>query len=65
MGPQLQRVRHQLLHRELKTATSDDVVLPLVDLCTAGLRQRRAQQASTQEAAVAMWQSGTWVFGTR
>ena len=47
MGRQLQRVRHQLLHREPKTATSDDVVLPLVDLCIAALRQRRAQQAST------------------
>ncbi len=34
MGRQLQRVRHQLLHREPKTATSDYVVLPLVDLST-------------------------------
>jgi integrase len=65
MGRQLQRVRHQLLHREPKTATSDDVVLPLVDLCTIALRQRRAQQASAQQAAAAMWQGGQWVFSTK
>jgi hypothetical protein len=40
------------------TATSDDVVLPQVDLCTTALRQRRTQQASVREAAEAMWQGG-------
>lgn len=65
MGRQLQRVRHQLLHREPKTATSDDVVLPLVDLCTAALRQRRTQQSSAREAAGAAWQGGRWVFSTK
>lgn len=29
MGLQLQRVGRRLLHRETKTATSDDVMLPL------------------------------------
>src|SRR2546430_3746899 len=49
----------------LKKKTSDDVVLPLVDLCTTALRQRRAQQASAQQAAGAMWQGGQWVFSTK
>jgi integrase len=53
------------LHREPKTATSDDVVLPLVDLCTAALRQRRTQQASAREVAGALWQGGAWVFSTK
>jgi integrase len=65
IGRQLQRVRHQLLHREPKTATSDDVMLPLVDLCTTALRQRRTQQATAREVAGAMWQGGTWVFSTK
>lgn len=65
MGRQLQRVRHQLLHRETKTATSDDVRLPLVDLCTAALCHRQIQQATVREAAGDRWQEGRWVFTTR
>jgi integrase len=65
MGRQLQRVRHQLLHRETKTATSDDVRLPLVDLCIAALCHRQIQQATVREAAGVMWQGGQWVFSTK
>jgi hypothetical protein len=52
-------VRAAVLRRTTRsTATSDDVVLPQVDLCTTALRQRRTQQASVREAAGAMWQGG-------
>jgi integrase len=65
MGRQLQRVGRQLLHRETKTETSDDVVLPLIDLCTAALRHRQIQQAQAREAAGVAWQGGKWVFSTK
>ena len=65
MGLQLQRVGRRLLHRETKTATSDDVTLPLVDICTAALRHRQTQQADARQAAGGAWHSGTWVFTTR
>lgn len=65
MGLQLQRVGRQLLHRETKTATSDDVVIPLPGICTAALRQREEQQAAAQQAAGIAWQSGKWLFATR
>ncbi len=65
MGRQLQRVGRQLLHRETKTATSDDVTLPLVDICTVALRHRQAQQTETRQSAEQAWQEGTWVFTTR
>jgi integrase len=65
MGLQLQRVGRRLLHRETKTATSDAVVLPLVDLCTTALRHRETQQAMAQEAAGGAWQGGKWVLSTK
>ena len=48
-----------------KEATSDDVRLPLVDLCTAALCHRQIQQGSARQAAADRWQDGHWVFTTR
>jgi integrase len=65
MGLQLQRVGRRLLHRETKTATSDDVVLPLVDICTAALQHRQTQQAVVREAAGGAWRGSKWVLSTK
>lgn len=65
IGLQLQRVGRRLLHRETKTATSDDVVLPLVGIWGAGLRQRQEQAAAAQQAAGIVWQGGKWIFTTK
>lgn len=65
MGLQLQRVGRQLLHRETKTATSDDVVLPLPGICTAALRQREELETVARQAAGIAWQGGKWIFTTR
>lgn len=65
LGLQLRRVDRRLLHRETKTATSDDVVLPLVDLCTGALRHRQTQQTQARQAAGAAWRGGKWVFSTK
>ena len=43
IGEQLQRVRHQLVLREVKTETSE-APLPLPDLCAAALRIRKRRQ---------------------
>lgn len=65
MGLQLQRVGRQLLHRETKTETSDDVVLPLIDICTAALKQRKADETAARNEAGPAWQDGKWIFTTR
>lgn len=65
LGLQLQRVGRQLLHRQTKTETSDDVTLPLVDVCVTALRHRRQQQHVAKEKAGEAWQSGDFVFTTK
>lgn len=64
IGLQLQRVRRQLLHRETKTAASDDT-MPLPDICRAGLKLRLARKARDREQAGAAWQGSPLVFTTR
>ena len=65
MGRQLQRVGRQLLHRETKTATSDDAVLSLPGICLTALCRRQEQQAIARQAVGIAWQDGTWIFTTR
>lgn len=64
MGYQLQRVSGQLLHRETKTGSSDDVTLPLPHICVSALRQRKIEEDIVREAAGAAWQGGSWVVTT-
>jgi integrase len=47
---QLQRVRHQLVRREVKTETSE-APLPLPDLCVAALKIRKKQQDADRAGA--------------
>ena len=61
---QLQRVSGQLLHRETKTANSDNAVLPLPDICVNALRQRKIEDAARQ-AAGAAWHECRWIITTR
>ena len=63
IGWQLQRINGQLLHRETKTEASD-AALPLVDICTTALRERRRDQETARENATEWTESGL-VFTTR
>jgi integrase len=65
MGRQLQQVSGQLFHRETKSNSSDNVVLPLPDICVSALRQRKIEEDVAREAAGAAWQDGGWVITTR
>jgi hypothetical protein len=47
---QLQRVRHRLVRREVKTETSE-APLPLPDLCVAALKIRKKQQDADRAGA--------------
>ncbi len=64
VGLQLQRVRHQLLHRETKNEGSD-ATLPLPAICVAALRHRHAQQRTARETAGKIWQDSGLIFTTR
>jgi integrase len=61
---QLQRVGHQLLHRETKTPGSD-ATLPLPDMCTVALAHHRTEQDRARGAAGPMWQESDFIFTTR
>ena len=61
---QLQRVGHQLLHRETKTPGSE-AVLPLPDICAVALIRPRAVQDTVRELAGAAWHRLDFVFTTR
>lgn len=63
IGWQLQRVAGQLYHRETKTEASD-AVLPLVELCVAALRDRRAEQDAARAKAGSEWTETGLVFTT-
>jgi integrase len=65
LGRQLQRVSGQLLHRETKTGSSDNVVLPLPDICITALRQRKIEEDTARQAAGAAWHDGGWIITTR
>ena len=64
VGEQLQRVRHQLVRREVKTETSE-APLPLPDLCVAALKIRKKQQDADRDRAGDGWIDTGLVFTTR
>ncbi|MFB9904612.1 tyrosine-type recombinase/integrase [Allokutzneria oryzae] len=64
VGLQLQRVSRELLHRETKTAASDDT-LPMVGFSAAVLRQRKDQQDADRKRAGDEWQRSGLVFTTK
>jgi integrase len=64
VGEQLQRVRHQLVRREVKTETSE-APLPLPGLCIAALKIRRKKQDADRARAGDRWVETGLVFTTR
>jgi integrase len=64
VGEQLQRVRHQLVLREVKTETSE-APLPLPELCITALRIRRRHQDDARKQAGDGWIDNGLVFTTR
>jgi integrase len=64
VGEQLQRVRHKLVLREVKTETSE-APLPLPDLCVTALRIRKRRQDQDHERAGHGWIDNGLVFTTR
>jgi integrase len=64
VGEQLQRVRHQLVRREVKTETSE-APLPLPELCVTALKARKRRQDADRERAGEGWIDTGLVFTTR
>jgi integrase len=64
VGEQLQRVRHQLVRREVKTETSE-APLPLPDLCVTALNIRKTKQDADRARAGNGWMDTGLVFTTR
>ena len=64
VAEQLQRVRHELVRREVKTETSE-APLPLPDLCVAALKIRKKQQDADRDRAGDGWIDTGLVFTTR
>jgi len=64
VGEQLQRVRHQLVRREVKTETSE-APIPLPDLCVTALTIRKRQQEADRVKAGDGWTETGLVFTTR
>ncbi len=64
IGEQLQRVRHELVRREVKTETSE-APLPLPDLCVTALKVRQKQQDADHDRAGDGWIDAGLVFTTR
>ncbi|TDC05747.1 site-specific integrase [Streptomyces sp. 8K308] len=60
----LQRIQRRLVHDETKTEAST-AVLPLPDICRAGLKLRRAAQEAARTAAGELWTESGFVFTTR
>jgi hypothetical protein len=63
-GEQLQRVRGQLVRREVKTETSE-APLPLPDLCVTELKIRKGQQDADRGRAGDGWIDTGLIFTTR
>jgi hypothetical protein len=61
---QLQRVGHELLHRETKTPHSDGT-LPLPDICAVALSDHRRRQDRLRHAVGDAWHDFGFVFTTR
>jgi integrase len=64
VGEQLQRVRHQLVLREVKTETPE-APLPLPDVCVTALRIRKRHQDDAHRLAGDRWIDNGLVFTTR
>jgi integrase len=64
VGEQLQRVRHELVRREVKTETSE-APLPLPELCVTALKIRKRRQDADQDRAGDGWIDIGLVFTTR
>src|SRR6266566_675368 len=64
VAEQLQRVRHELVRREVKTETSE-APLPLPELCVAALKIRKKQQDADRDRAGDGWIDTGLVFTTR
>jgi integrase len=64
VGEQLQRVRHQLVRREVKTETSE-APLPLPELCVTALKIRKKKQDADRKRAGDGWIDTGLVFTTR
>jgi integrase len=64
VGGQLQRVRHELVRREVKTETSE-APLPLPELCVAALKIRKQRQDADRDRAGDGWIDTGLVFTTR
>lgn len=64
VGEQLQRVRHQLLRREVQTETSE-APLPLPLLCVTALKIRKRQQDADRTRVGQAWIDTGLVFTTR
>ena len=61
---QLQRVGGQLLRRQTKTEASE-APLPLPEICTAALRERRERQDEWRDVAGSAWHDSGLVLSTR
>ncbi|RFS84137.1 site-specific integrase [Actinomadura spongiicola] len=64
VGEQLQRVRRQLLRRQVKTEASENG-LPIPAICIAALRQRKEEQDADREQFADRWTETGLVFTTR
>ncbi|MBF8194580.1 site-specific integrase [Nonomuraea sp. K274] len=64
VGEQLQRVRRQLLRREVKTEASE-AGLPLPEICLTALKLRKERQTGDRDAHPEEWQETGLVFTTR
>ncbi len=64
VGEQLQRVKGQLLLRQVKTESSE-APLPLPELCVTALRLRREQQSADRDRAGTAWIETGLVFTSR
>lgn len=62
---QLNRVRGQLLHREMTKTDDSTASLPLLGLCVTALKHRQHVQEDAREAAGEKWQDSDLVFTTR
>jgi hypothetical protein len=64
VAEQLQRVRGELVRREVKTETSE-APLPLPELCVTALKIRMRQQDADRERAGDGWIENGLIFTTR
>ena len=64
VGEQLQRVRRQLLRRQVKTESSE-AGLPVPDICITALKLRKEQQEQDREQHGDRWEETGLVFTTR